>query len=88
MIYLKFLGVAENMSHTPVKQYNRDILLQLRLHPLSLQKPETLPEIEFVKEKVASLNMCGILKSFFFLSTLINQFAQGHLYKRIGIGKC
>lgn len=37
-----------------VKHYNRDILLQLRLHPLSLQKPRELPEIEVIKDKVTN----------------------------------
>lgn len=45
-------SVNENISHSKIKQYRRDILLQLRLHPLSLQKPENLPAIEVVKNKL------------------------------------
>lgn len=44
-------GVTEN-SHTAVKQYDRNILLQLRLHPLSLQKPMNLPGMNIIKNKL------------------------------------
>lgn len=32
------------------RQYDRDILLQLQKHPLSLQKPDKLPELEIVRD--------------------------------------
>ena len=44
--------MTENANDAVIKHYNRDILLQLRLHPLSLQKPRELPEMEVVKDKV------------------------------------
>lgn len=49
--------MTENADDAAVKHYNRDILLQLRLHPLSLQKPRELPEMEVIKDKVSTFNI-------------------------------
>jgi len=35
-------------TNSETRHYNRDVLLQLQKHPLSLQKPDKLPELEIV----------------------------------------
>ncbi|KAG8175497.1 hypothetical protein JTE90_025510 [Oedothorax gibbosus] len=46
----------ENMDAIPTKsssrRYERDFLLQLRLHPFSLQKPKSLKDLEIIKDKL------------------------------------
>ncbi|KFM73624.1 hypothetical protein X975_05930, partial [Stegodyphus mimosarum] len=36
----------------PRLRYGRDYLLQLRMHPLSIQRPKNLAEFEMAKEKL------------------------------------
>ena len=43
------LAFKENsMTGPETRQYDRDILLQLQKHPLSMQKPDRLPQLEIV----------------------------------------
>lgn len=49
---LLYTALTKPTNEREGKQYCRDFMLQLRLHPLSLQKPWNLPDIEVIKEKV------------------------------------
>ncbi|XP_035221735.1 uncharacterized protein LOC118194673 isoform X2 [Stegodyphus dumicola] len=48
------MSTAEAKPHL---QYGRDYLLQLRMHPLSIQRPKKLADFEMAKEKINSTAM-------------------------------
>lgn len=42
-----------NMCKKEIRKYGRDFLLKLRQHPLSVKKPESLPNLDIIKKKIA-----------------------------------